>query len=95
MPADIITMEVIDLKSKGFKAVAVSLSIGQVRLYREKYLVDVVEAEGVVVGLRFGRFAREDGTLVMVTKGGWLMYPVLGVTVVSLMSILLTMSLLL
>jgi Bardet-Biedl syndrome 1 protein len=68
MPSAILTLEVIDYKPKGFKAIAVALANRQVQLYKEKFLVDVIHTEDVVTGLRFGRFAREDGTLVMATK---------------------------
>ena len=68
MPATIMTLEAVDYKPKGFKAVAVALANRQVQLYKEKFLVDVIHTEDVVTGLRFGRFAREEGTMVMTTK---------------------------
>lgn len=77
MPATIMTIEAIDFKPKGFKAVAVALNNRQVQLYKEKYLVDIIHTEDVVTGLRFGRFAREDGTLVMTTISGSLFVKIL------------------
>lgn len=68
MPATIMTLEAIDFKPKGFSGVAVALGNSQVQIYKEKYLTDVIHTEDVVTGLRFGHFAREDGTLVMTTR---------------------------
>ena len=62
-------MELMDNQTKGFKAVMVALTNSQVHMYRDKYLVDVIQTEDVVTGLRYGKFGREDSTLVMSTKG--------------------------
>lgn len=62
-------MEVIDYKSKGFKAVIVALNNCQVHIYKEKYLVNVIKTDAVVTGLKFGQFGREEGTLIMTLKG--------------------------
>lgn len=64
-------MEVIDYKSKGFKAVIVALNNCQVHIYKEKYLVNVIKTDDVVTGLKFGQFGREEGTLIMTLKGTW------------------------
>ena len=69
LPASITTMETMDYPSKGFKGVLVALNNSQVHLYKEKYLVNVISTEDVVTGLRFGRFGREDATLIMTTRG--------------------------
>ena len=69
LPKSIKTIEVVDYKPKGFKAVLVSLSNSEVHVYKEKYLVDVIKTPDVVTGMRFGRFGREDGALVMTTSG--------------------------
>ena len=62
-------MGLMDHKMKGFKAVMVALANCEVHIYRDKYLVNIIKCEDVVVGMRFGRFGREDSTLVMATKG--------------------------
>lgn len=62
-------MEVIDYKSKGFKAVIVALNNCQVHIYKEKYLVNVIKTDDIVTGLKFGQFGREEGTLIMTLKG--------------------------
>lgn len=69
MPGSMTTMEVIDYKSKGFKAVIVALNNCQVHIYKEKYLVNVIKTDAVVTGLKFGQFGREEGTLIMTLKG--------------------------
>lgn len=63
------TMEVLDHTQKGFKAIMVALTNSEVHVYRDKYLVDVIKCEDVVTGMKFGRFGREDSSLVMTTKG--------------------------
>ncbi|XP_069116574.1 BBSome complex member BBS1-like [Argopecten irradians] len=77
MPAAITTMETMDYKSRGFKAVIVALNNCKVQIYKEKYLVNVITTDDVVTGLKFGRFGREDGTLVMTTRGGGLVLKIL------------------
>ncbi|XP_062576110.1 Bardet-Biedl syndrome 1 protein-like, partial [Saccostrea cucullata] len=77
LPGSMTTMEVIDYKSKGFKAVIVALNNCQVHIYKEKYLVNVIKTDDVVTGLKFGQFGREEGTLIMTLKGGGLMIKIL------------------
>ncbi|KAK0059786.1 Bardet-Biedl syndrome 1 protein [Biomphalaria pfeifferi] len=77
LPASITAMEAIDYKPKSFTAVIVALSNQEVHIYKEKYLVDVLKMDDVVTGMRFGRFGREDGTLVMSTKRGGLFVKIL------------------
>ena len=47
----------------------VALANSEVHIYRDKYLVDKIKCEDVVTGMKFGRFGREDASLVMTTKG--------------------------
>ncbi|KAK3092485.1 hypothetical protein FSP39_003456 [Pinctada imbricata] len=68
LPASMTTMEIIDYKPKGFKAVIVALSNCNVHIYKEKYLVNIIKTDDVVTGLKFGRFGREDGTLIMTLR---------------------------
>ena len=69
LPASLTTLELLDHKQKGFKAVLVALTNCEVHMYRDKYLVNVIKTEDVVTGMRYGRFGREDSTLIMATKG--------------------------
>ena len=69
MPSSIMTLELMDHKQRSFKAIFVALSNCEVHLYRDKYLVNVFSTRDIVTGMRYGRFGREDSTLVMTTKG--------------------------
>jgi Bardet-Biedl syndrome 1 protein len=69
MPADITTLQMMDHKQKGFKAILVALSNSEVHTFREKYLCNVMKTPDVVTGMRFGKFGREDASLIMTTKG--------------------------
>ena len=63
--------------SKGIKSLLVALDNAEVHLYRDKVCCDVIKAPDVVSGMRFGKFGREDSTLVMTTKGGGLIIKIL------------------
>lgn len=73
LPAGITTLELMDHKQKGFKAVLVALTNCEVRIFRDKSLVDTIKTKDVVTSMRYGRFGREDCTLVMTTKGKYLL----------------------
>ncbi|XP_062481785.1 Bardet-Biedl syndrome 1 protein, partial [Pezoporus occidentalis] len=47
-----------------------ALETRELRLYRGRSLVAVLQSPDVVTGLCFGRYGREDGTLLMATRGG-------------------------
>lgn len=48
---------------------AVSLANGQVHFYRQGILVEQLHFKTYIISMTFGRYGREDGTLVMVSKG--------------------------
>ncbi|XP_057316965.1 Bardet-Biedl syndrome 1 protein homolog [Hydractinia symbiolongicarpus] len=77
LPDIITTMTLLNHKAKGYKALLVALNNGEVRVYRDKSLCNVINAQDVVTGMRYGRFGREDGALVMATKGGGLIVKIL------------------
>ena len=77
MPADITTLQMMDHKQKGFKAILVALSNSEVHIYRDKYLCNVMKTPDVITGMKFGRFGREEATLIMTTKGGGLVIRIL------------------
>ncbi|UYV74619.1 BBS1 [Cordylochernes scorpioides] len=62
----------VTLEHLSVAAVAVATDDGALRLYQDRLLCDVIAPPGgdPVVGLRFGRFGREENTLILVTKGG-------------------------
>lgn len=77
LQAPITAMTVLNYKAKGFKALLVALDNAEVQIYRDKILCDVIKAQDIVSGMRFGKFGREDCTLVMTTKGGGLIIKIL------------------
>lgn len=82
LPAPITTMGVMDHKTRGYQAVLVGLANSEVHVYREKSLVNIVKSPDVVTSICFGRYGREDGTLIMTTKGGGLVIKILKRTAV-------------
>ncbi len=68
LPAQITAMCQIDYRPKGFQAVAVALANNEIHLYKDKFLVDVIQVEENIYSMKFGRLGREDATLVMITK---------------------------
>ncbi|XP_023262134.1 Bardet-Biedl syndrome 1 protein [Seriola lalandi dorsalis] len=77
LPAPITTMAAMDLPTRGFQAVLVGLANCEVQLYRDKNLLSTIKTPDTVSSVCFGRYGREDGTLVMTTKGGGLMVKIL------------------
>eukprot|EP00276_Gloeochaete_wittrockiana_P008473 CAMPEP_0184664068 /NCGR_PEP_ID=MMETSP0308-20130426/51076_1 /TAXON_ID=38269 /ORGANISM="Gloeochaete witrockiana, Strain SAG 46.84" /LENGTH=592 /DNA_ID=CAMNT_0027107225 /DNA_START=108 /DNA_END=1886 /DNA_ORIENTATION=+ len=71
LPSPITNMELLSLqKSRNLRAVLVSLQNGEIRIYNEKHLVSNLQTRDVITGLRFGRYGREDSTLVIAFKSG-------------------------
>lgn len=77
LAAPIVTMASMDLPTRGFQAVLVGLANCEVQLYRDKNLLSTIKTPDVVTSICFGRYGREDGTLIMTTKGGGLMVKIL------------------
>ncbi|XP_061667182.1 Bardet-Biedl syndrome 1 protein [Syngnathoides biaculeatus] len=77
LPAPICTMATMDLSARGFQGVLVGLANCEVHLYRDKNLVSTIKTPDAVSAICFGRYGREDGTLVMTMKGGGLMVKIL------------------
>ena len=71
MPGDILAMSEMNYKSKGIQAVIVSLSNNEVHIYRDKYIISKFVTQDSVVGLRFGKFGREDANIIMATKSSF------------------------
>lgn len=59
-----------DPTSKLHKCVLVGLATGEVRLYSEKRLVASYSLPAPATALCFGRYNREDNTLIAVTRAG-------------------------
>uniref|UniRef100_A0A8C2I8R6 Bardet-Biedl syndrome 1 n=1 Tax=Cyprinus carpio TaxID=7962 RepID=A0A8C2I8R6_CYPCA len=82
LPAPVTTMALMDLPTRGFQAVLVGLANCEVHMYRDKNLVSTIKTPDVVTSICFGRYGREDGTLIMTTKGGGLIVKILKRTAV-------------
>nr|XP_046232602.1 Bardet-Biedl syndrome 1 protein [Scatophagus argus] len=77
LPTPITTMAAMDLPTRGFQAVLVGLANCEVQLFRDKNLLSTIKTPDVVTSICFGRYGREDGTLIMTTKGGGLVVKIL------------------
>ncbi|KRY28798.1 Bardet-Biedl syndrome 1 protein [Trichinella spiralis] len=70
MQSNIITMNDMYYPPKNFEAVLVSLGNRTVHIYKEDALSNIINADDIIVGLRFGCFGREKGVLIMTTASG-------------------------
>ncbi|EHB13795.1 Bardet-Biedl syndrome 1 protein [Heterocephalus glaber] len=82
MPAAILTMNLLEHRSRSLQAVIVGLANTEVRIYRDKVLLNVIRTPDTVTSLCFGRYGREDNTLIMTTRGGGLIIKILKRTAV-------------
>ena len=57
-----------ELRTKGLQAVVVSLANNQVHIYKDKYIVSKFVTQDLVIGVKFGRFGREEANLLLSTK---------------------------
>ena len=69
LPSTVLSMETLEIKTLGLELTALGMSDNRVLIYQDKHLVDAIATEDGVAGLRFGRFGREDNTLIIITKG--------------------------
>eukprot|EP00106_Octopus_bimaculoides_P021578 XP_014789020.1 PREDICTED: Bardet-Biedl syndrome 1 protein-like [Octopus bimaculoides] len=77
LPASVMTMELLDYTVKGVSAVLVALSNCTVHMYQDRHLIDVIQTPDVVNALKFGRFGREEGNLILTTRSGGLIVKIL------------------
>lgn len=69
LPAPITCIESIVIQNLAKELVAVAMEDCNVFIYSDKYLVDVIRCEGIVVSMRFGHYGRESNALVLILKG--------------------------
>ena len=69
LPHSIICIEKMDIPSRGLYLVAVAMSSNHVLVYNDKNVVDCFKMDEPVSAMKFGRFGREENTLVI----GWLL----------------------
>jgi len=67
--SSITAIEVLDYKAKSLVGLLVALDNCEVHTYIDKTHVDTIATEDVVTAMKFGRFGREESTLVMITRG--------------------------
>mmetsp|Transcript_17466 Transcript_17466/g.38031 ORF Transcript_17466/g.38031 Transcript_17466/m.38031 type:complete len:600 (-) Transcript_17466:231-2030(-) len=78
LPSTIVTMELLTIqRQRMVKALLVALANGEVRVYNEKHLVSIHQTNDIPIGLRFGRFGREDNTMIMTHSSGSLSIKIL------------------
>lgn len=77
LPVPIICMETLEIRTLGLTLTALGMSDNRVMIYRDKHLVDTIYTEDKISALRYGRFGREDNTLVLVMKGKCVLYTLL------------------
>ena len=69
-PAAIRCMAAINIEMFGVRMVAVSLANKQIVFYSEKNVFDTLQMDEVICSIKFGRFGREDNTLVLISESG-------------------------
>ena len=72
MQADILTISGMEIKSKGIQGFIISLNNNEVHVYKEKSLLSKFKTQDAVVGIKFGRFGREESNLIMTTRSRFL-----------------------
>ena len=65
LPHSVICIERMDIPSRGMFLVAVALSSNHVLIYNDKNVVDCFKMDDTVSAMKFGRFGREENTLVL------------------------------
>jgi Bardet-Biedl syndrome 1 protein len=71
LPDRIVSMQKLEVQSARMsRCLLVALHNGELRVYNEKNLVTVHNTSAPVSGIWFGRYGREDNTLITVTKSG-------------------------
>lgn len=73
LPAAITAMAAMLVPGRGFSGFLVALSSCELRLYQDQVLVSSQRTPDSVSAVVFGRYGREDGTVVMATRGGGLL----------------------
>lgn len=81
LPAAVTAVTPIEVEMLGHKLVAVALDNKQVLIYHDKHKVDTIETHEVVNAMKYGKYGRESGTLVLVSRTGSLTIRILKRTV--------------
>lgn len=71
MPFPIVCMTILKLtRTRVFKGLLVGLSNGDIRLYKDKVLLNTINIGDSIQGMCFGNYGKEDGVLVVNLKSG-------------------------
>ena len=81
MPGSITAVAPIEVEMLGHKLVAVALTTKQVLIYHDKHKVDTIDTHEIVNSMKYGKYGRESGTLVLVSRTGSLTIRILKRTV--------------
>ena len=65
LPHSVLCIEKMDIPSRGLFLVAVALASNHVLVYNDKNVVDCFKMDDTVSAMKFGRFGREENTLVL------------------------------
>ena len=65
----ILTLVWVEMKHKDLSMLAITLSDGSVLFYRQGAIIHQLHFNSGIISIVFGRFGREEGVLVMVSKG--------------------------
>ncbi|XP_023347799.1 Bardet-Biedl syndrome 1 protein homolog isoform X2 [Eurytemora carolleeae] len=77
LPTAVTCLEQMNIPGRGLSLVAVALASAHVLIYDDKNIIDHFKMDETVSAMRFGRFGREDNTLVLVTCTGTLAIKIL------------------
>ena len=67
LPSAICCIEQMEIPSRGLSLIAVALSSSHLLIFDDKNVVDCFQMDNPVSAMKFGKFGREDNTLVLVT----------------------------
>lgn len=81
LAANITALEGMDVEHLAVKPIAIALENNEVVIYLDKHKVDVINTPEVVNAMKYGKYGRESGTLVMVSRQGSLTVRILKRTV--------------
>lgn len=77
MPGDILAISGLDIRAKGIQGFIVSLNNNEVHVYKDKYIISKFKTQDAVIGIKFGKFGREESNLIMTTRNGGLIIKIL------------------
>ena len=75
--APITALTSVNIETLSLNLVAVALQSRKIHFYNNKAIVDTIETDDVITSIKFGRYGREDNTLIMVSKSGFLIIQIL------------------